>query len=75
MATLKGQPDFESRRDQKIRQRIWTDIQSDPVLLAQIKTEWVKAESIQAWYKFCESAEYQTRFRKFYDSQVRCSSS
>ncbi len=71
LTKLRQQPDFESRRDDQIRQRIWTDIKSDPVLLTQLKAEWAQSESIQAWDKFRTSAEYETQFKKFYESKVK----
>ena len=71
LTKLRQQPDFESRRDDQIRQQIWTDIKSDPVLLAQLKAEWAQSESIQAWDKFRASSEYKTQFKKFYESEVK----
>ena len=71
LTKLRQQPDFESRRDDQIRQQIWTDIKSDPVLLTQLKAEWAQSESIQAWDKFRASPEYQTQFKKFYESEFK----
>ena len=71
LAELRQQPDFESRRDDQIRQQIWTDIKSDPVLLTQLKSEWAQSESIQAWDKFRASSEYKTQFKKFYESEIK----
>ncbi|MEQ9380078.1 MAG: AI-2E family transporter [Pirellulales bacterium] len=71
LAKLRQQPDFESRRDGQIRQRIWADIKSDPVLLAQLKAEWARSESIEAWGKFRASSEYKTQFKKFYESEAK----
>ncbi len=70
LETLKKQSDYETRRDEQIRQQIWTDIRSDPVLFAEIKTQWAQTVSIQAWDKFRESSEYQTRFKDFFASQA-----
>jgi hypothetical protein len=69
LATLRQQPDFESRRDEQIRQRIWADVKSDPVLLTQLKNQWAHAVSIQTWDEFRKSSEYQVQFKKFYETQ------
>ena len=69
LATLKQRPDFESQRDEQIRQRILTDIRSDPVLLAQLETQWAHALSIRQWADFRQSNEYQARFKMFYENR------
>jgi predicted PurR-regulated permease PerM len=71
LATLRQQPDFESRRDKQIRQRIWADTRSDPVLLAQLRNQWTHVVSIQKWDQFRNSSEYQTQFRTFYQTQFQ----
>lgn len=69
LASLKQRPDFESHRDEQIRQRILTDIRSDPVLLAQLETQWAHSLSIRQWADFRQSTEYQARFKKFYETR------
>ena len=71
LATLRQQPNFESRRDDQIRERIWTDVKSDPVLLAELKNQWARSVSIQKWDEFRESSEYQTQFKQFYATQFK----
>ncbi len=66
LAALRQQPDFQTRRNEQIRERIWTDIKSDPVLLADLKNQWTQAVSIQKWEQFRASPEYQAEFKKFY---------
>jgi predicted PurR-regulated permease PerM len=69
LTKLRQQPDFESRRDEQIRQRIWADVNADPVLLAQLNNEWAQAMSIQRWDEFRKSPGYQAQFKKFYETQ------
>ncbi|GAA4454220.1 AI-2E family transporter [Novipirellula rosea] len=69
LVKLSQSPDFESRRDEQIRQRIWTDVNADPVLLAQLTDQWGRAMSIQAWDNFRSSPQYKTQFKKFYETQ------
>lgn len=69
LATLKQQPDFQSQRDQQIRERIWTDVRSDPVLMAELSKQWAGAVSVQTWDQFRRSSEYQTQFKKFYETR------
>ncbi|WP_231753687.1 AI-2E family transporter [Rosistilla carotiformis] len=68
-SSLTQPTDFESRRDERIRQRIWADVNADPVLLAQLRSEWAQAISIQRWTVFRESDAYQTEFQQFYETQ------
>ncbi|QDV54362.1 AI-2E family transporter [Rosistilla oblonga] len=67
--SLTQKTDFESLRDERIRQRIWADVNADPVLLAQLKSEWAQAISIQKWAEFRESPAYQAEFKQFYETQ------
>jgi predicted PurR-regulated permease PerM len=71
LATLRQQPDFQSRRDEQIRGRIWTDVKSDPVLLAELKSQWARSLSIQKWTDFRKSTEYQAQFKQFYLTQFK----
>ncbi len=69
LAALKQRPDFESQRDEEIRQRIWTDLQSDPVLMAELKNQWANSASIRQWEEFRKSPQYQAQFKQFYETQ------
>jgi predicted PurR-regulated permease PerM len=67
LKTLETQPDFESRRDAEIRQRIWEDVTADPVLLTQLKNEWTHTLSSETWKSFRNSPQYKEEFKKFYE--------
>ncbi len=71
LATLKQQLDFESVRNDQIRQTILADIKSDPVQLAQFENQWAGLVSIRQWDEFRQSPEYQTRFQQFYETRRR----
>jgi predicted PurR-regulated permease PerM len=68
LAALKQRPDFESFRDEQIRQQIVIDVKSDSVQFAQHKNQWARALSIRRWAEFRTSAEYQDRFKTFYET-------
>lgn len=68
-ANLTQPTDSESSRDERIRQRIWADVNADPVLLAQLRSEWAQAMSTQKWAEFRESPAYQAQFKQFYETQ------
>ncbi len=69
LAKMRQQPNFESQRDEEIRRRMWTDIQSDAVLLAQLKMEWSKTVAMRTWDAFRKSSAYQSEFKTFYEGQ------
>ena len=69
LATLKQRPDFESRRDQQICERILADVKADPVRLAEFENQWARAQSIAQWSEFRKSPEYQEQFETFYETR------
>ncbi len=73
LVTLQNQPDFLSLRDTQIRNHIWADVKADPVLFAQLKTEWNQTASIKNWDEFQKSPAYQAQFKSFYESQFESS--
>ena len=68
-AKLKDLSDFESRRNAQIRERIWDDIRSDPVLLSELKDQWTRVLSLRSWDTFRNSPNYQAEFKKYYQSE------
>ncbi len=69
LVALKQRPDFESIRDQQIRQQILSDIKSDPVLLTELKNQWARTQSLQEWDELRKSDKYQDQFKKFYEAR------
>ncbi len=66
---LQKQSDSTSLRDQLIRQKIYADIKSDPVALAQLKRQWARLETKQLWDQLRKSPKYQKHFETFYKQQ------
>ena len=69
LATLKQQPEFESIRQKQIDQRILTDLESDPVLIGELKNQWAEAQAARQWSDFRESADYQDKFKSYYKTR------
>ncbi len=69
LTILKLRPDFESLRDQQIRQQILSDVKSDPVLLAELKNQWARTQSLRQWDELRKSDKYQDQFKKFYEAR------
>lgn len=69
LSTLKQKPNFDSKRNEQIREQIWSDIKSDPVLLEELKNQWTKTLSIQKFEKFRNSEDYKAQFKTFYATQ------
>lgn len=68
---LRQQPDFEARRDDEIRRRMWIDMRSDPVLYAELTDEWSKDVAIRLWNQFRQSTDYEQAFEEFYETEAR----
>ncbi|MEW4489512.1 AI-2E family transporter [Thalassoglobus sp. JC818] len=55
--------------DATIRQRILDDVESDPIVLADLRREWEQAIADSRWREFLHTAEYQQAFEAFYKEQ------
>ncbi len=69
LTTLKQQPEFETIRQQQINQRILADLKLDPVLMGELKQEWAAAQAAQQWSDFRKSADYEDKFKSFYEAR------
>ena len=64
-----AQPEMEAERDAWIHKQVFMDIQSDPVQLAEFRSQWARAISIQSWAEFRQSKEYKSKFETFYNNR------
>ncbi len=69
LAGLEKQDDFDQIRNEQIRARILQDVKADPVTKAELEKEWQEAVVAQQWAQFKKSAEFQNRFKTYYESR------
>ncbi len=68
LAKLEKRDDYEQVRNSQIRDRILNDVKADPVTKAELEKEWQESVVAQHWLQFKKSAEYQSRFKTYYEN-------